>query len=769
MPILRKAPNGELIKFPDGTPEEEIQKKLYSDQYKSQNEGVLNDIPEGLKNNWAFDNLVVAPYEGSRKAINSATSLVEQLGDTLGEKTNVGGFRYGSDADNNLIEYVPYDRAVKEVQQDGKKTYGILSPITGSIGVKDAFNTQGFFYDPNNPENNDHTETLTADLIEGVTQFVIGFKGVDKAYKGAKLAQASTKAGAFAQASAKGAVADFTVFDPEEGRFTDMLYNYAPETVDSYFGYLKSEETDTWYEGRFKNALEGLGLGALTEVIFRGARLTKNFGKDKKAKEIKEDEEYLTKTNKVLDEVSEQMNEATTVSEKMKILNDALDAGDLKGFKVQKKITPTQQIKIINDVVKKNLKANFDKWQRGEINSEEAFNIDEGFINLETFKGDLSFEGLKTFKSFYDAVSKVNKSLNKTVTDEAVRRKAVNDYGGDVNKVFQDFSKFADNVQNTESLIFAHEVAYTSLLNAFPKFIRQYKGGKRTKGDMQMFMFMLENMTVNSKRVRSASGRNLRVYQLSKEEFAKGKEIETEFLNAKNAYANFGGGEKAFNDFLDRMSRADNPTTARKVLNFALTNKIWNVANEVWINALLSSPKTQLVNALSNGVLGLTRPLEDALGNKISELISRDAEKAVVYKRNLNESLERYAGMVEYFTQSLKFAGMALKNGELILQSKDAGSTKLDTSSNKTVKGLKGEIVRLPSRFLNATDEFFKQINYKAKLKAQAVREARVAGLTKEKDIREFVDQYIKLGYDESGLRGINEEALRYAEENTRI
>ena len=119
------------------------------------------------------------------------------------------------------------------------------------------------------------------------------------------------------------------------------------------------------------------------------------------------------------------------------------------------------------------------------------------------------------------------------------------------------------------------------------------------------------------------------------------KQDNQEFLNSKTAYENFGGGAKAFDDFLERMARSDNPTVARKVLNFALTNRMWNVANEVWINALLSPPKTQLVNAFSNAVVGMMRPLEDAIGNKISELVSfNDLEKAKVYQRNFDESIE---------------------------------------------------------------------------------------------------------------------------------
>ena len=50
---------------------------------------------------------------------------------------------------------------------------------------------------------------------------------------------------------------------------------------------------------------------------------------------------------------------------------------------------------------------------------------------------------------------------------------------------------------------------------------------------------------------------------------------------------------------------ADNPTATRKVINFAFRNRVWDIANEIWINALLSNPKTQLINLTSNGITAI--------------------------------------------------------------------------------------------------------------------------------------------------------------------
>ena len=54
-----------------------------------------------------------------------------------------------------------------------------------------------------------------------------------------------------------------------------------------------------------------------------------------------------------------------------------------------------------------------------------------------------------------------------------------------------------------------------------PKFVRQYKQGLRTQEDMRIMFFMLENMGLNAKRVRTASGRNLRVFGITKKNLTK--------------------------------------------------------------------------------------------------------------------------------------------------------------------------------------------------------------------------------------------------------
>jgi hypothetical protein len=120
----------------------------------------------------------------------------------------------------------------------------------------------------------------------------------------------------------------------------------------------------------------------------------------------------------------------------------------------------------------------------------------------------------------------------------------------------------------------------------------------------------------------------------------------------------------------------------------------------------------------------------------------------------------------------------AFKNGEQVLQKGDIEAGKLDTANKKAIRSdmdnnlgkvinTAGRIIRYPSKFLNAGDEWFKQINYRSKLRAISLTEGKKLNL-KGKKLQEFSDEFFKTqGFDESGTKGIHEEALKYAEENT--
>lgn len=94
----------------------------------------------------------------------------------------------------------------------------------------------------------------TANIITGL----IGAGKIMAPIKAVQKVQAMGKAGRAAVEIAKGAVAGATVMDPHEERLSDLIEQF-PDLQNPVTEYLASDPSDGAAEGRFKNALEGIG------------------------------------------------------------------------------------------------------------------------------------------------------------------------------------------------------------------------------------------------------------------------------------------------------------------------------------------------------------------------------------------------------------------------------------------------------------------------------------------------------------------------------
>jgi hypothetical protein len=112
-------------------------------------------------------------------------------------------------------------------------------------------------------------ESVTGRLIEGVSQFATGWIGGGKLLQGWKTAG---NAGRIGKAMAQGALADFTAFDGQEERLSNLLAEHAPEALAPALNWLAADPNDGEVEGRFKNVIEGTILGGVTDVIGVGIR-----------------------------------------------------------------------------------------------------------------------------------------------------------------------------------------------------------------------------------------------------------------------------------------------------------------------------------------------------------------------------------------------------------------------------------------------------------------------------------------------------------------
>ena len=104
-------------------------------------------------------------------------------------------------------------------------------------------------------------------MTEGASRFVAGFIGPNKFFKAVGLGGGVVKTGL--RGMAAGGVSDLTVFDPNEGRLSDMLVEFdSPVLNNAVTQYLATDENDTEMEGRLKNVLEGMIIGGPLEILF---------------------------------------------------------------------------------------------------------------------------------------------------------------------------------------------------------------------------------------------------------------------------------------------------------------------------------------------------------------------------------------------------------------------------------------------------------------------------------------------------------------------
>ncbi|WP_421952196.1 hypothetical protein [Pelagibacterium sp.] len=164
-----------------------------------------------------------------------------------------------------------------------------LSGFTNAIAsgiVEAGFQTKDFFF--GEPADEDKSwlrqqhEGLTEQLdqsgpvnaiTQDIAQFGAGLVGAGKLMAPIKVLQDVKNAGAVGRGAyevARGAVAGFFALDPHEERLSNLIEQYEP-LRNPITEYLAADPDDTAVEGRFKNALEGIGMDLALAGILEGS------------------------------------------------------------------------------------------------------------------------------------------------------------------------------------------------------------------------------------------------------------------------------------------------------------------------------------------------------------------------------------------------------------------------------------------------------------------------------------------------------------------
>ncbi len=199
-----------------------------ADEMDESRRGLLKDTGVGLMR---------APSEFSRSILDGLADIDEWLGRKTGaiDVNPFDGDGIGIDEWNDEVHASPF----RIVEQEVKEGLDMLP----------------------------QTERFSGQLVEDGAKWAGWFVGAGKT----KLLKLISNP--WGRAAAAGAVADFAAFDEHEERLSDLLIQSDNGIANNILTqWLASDENDEWYEGRFKNAIEGGILGAATDGIIMGVR-----------------------------------------------------------------------------------------------------------------------------------------------------------------------------------------------------------------------------------------------------------------------------------------------------------------------------------------------------------------------------------------------------------------------------------------------------------------------------------------------------------------
>ena len=659
----------------------------------------------------------------SLSAAQGVVNAVEETGDFIDENiVTLGGLEFGD--------------------EDGKVTFKdfiprYVSPTKWKTEEYSKKRNLPIFHQP---------EGLAENMTEGATRFVTGFIGPNKFFKAVGLSGGLLKTGI--RGMAAGGVSDLTVFDPNEGRLSDMLVEFDSDVLNNAVTqYLATDEDDTEMEGRVKNVLEGMLIGGPFEILFglkafKKAKATKDFAEKEKiykeAGDAINDLRKGKKTKKVYKKIAEN-NQAINMKEYLKKLNI--------GQKEAKKETESFIKKILNT---KSLKNSAQVLKTIDDVAERFDEPTKDFLQNDVLK-NAEAEELATL------LARDKKEILKSLPKEGERAKTA-------------------TVRMIASKQILQELAF-QLRETSEKYVKQFgrdsdKWTKQAKEDVALQSQVVRDTVVALKnQVRGAA----RVTQAGNIKVARseGKILNVEEL--VDIIKNFKGDSAT-------MARLIKDAPLEEVINKVSKSKyqrIQEAFNSAYINSLLSGVFTQAINLKSGIYEALIRPLEQIAGGALR-----------ADTRAIQLGFAQYKGLMLHFGEVVEMTRLALKQGDAILDPTSRTQDNLEIVNGKATRPISGanlgvegaagtaidwvgKVIELPSRLLMTGDEFLKQSNYRARLYVNALDNTMERGLDiQSKEGRENIKKIFKNGFTKNGAANItessiNQNALQYAREAT--
>jgi hypothetical protein len=215
------------------------------------------------------------------------------------------------------------------------------------------------------------------------------------------------------------------------------------------------------------------------------------------------------------------------------------------------------------------------------------------------------------------------------------------------------------------------------------------------------------------------AGRTLSSFRMAAKSRAVAGRIHKTLIDAS-------GGRERLEDVADKILDLQNQGVGPdKVTRFAVDAnkpKFRDKLVELYYNSLLCGPATHIVNTVSNLTTAALQIPEHATAAAIGQLRRKAADRVL-----MSEVGPRAFGLMQGTREGLRQFLRTMRTGDTFDH-----VTKVEAQQQRAIGGLKGEVIRTPTRALAAEDEFFKAIGRRMELNGLAVRKARSEGLKGE-------------------------------------
>lgn len=353
--------------------------------------------------------------------------------------------------------------------------------------------------------------------------------------------------------------------------------------------------------------------------------------------------------------------------------------------------------------------------------------------------GRFSLDNLKTTDDVIGLIKQQAKGADELIKQERrgkitfeQTREAAQKLGFSTEEIFK---KRPGRALNAEQLVAAGDLLKTTSERA-ARLSNQFNAAKTTGQAtdvmrLQLLDAMNEQSLVMSKVLgaEAEAGRALSAIKIL-------KQTVTDPTNAgiRKVIRRFGG-EENIDNILKRYNEllTEDPESAFRYLRTLNKSNFGDKLTEYWYNSILSSPATHLINTISNALATLTSPVERLFSAAV------DVPVAAIQKRPrarfFGEATRDLIGTRSGVTEGVQKALQIIKKG---YTAEDV--VKLELRRPQAIRGPLGAVINIPSRFLIASDVFFKSINQSAALHAQAYRMARQQGKRGKNLINTYAD-----------------------------